>query len=80
MGDFSGVSAALAWNSSSIFIHSRNGLEIKPTEVASVYFSQSEIIHVLLSLVRSWGKPHAHVDTSLAHSTQASEIAPEIRI
>lgn len=54
--DFSGISAALAWNSSNIFIHSRNALETKPTKVASVYSSQSEIIHVLLSLVRSWRK------------------------
>lgn len=54
--DFSGISAALAWNSSNILIHSRNALEMKPTEVASVYSSQSEIIHVLLSHVRSWRK------------------------
>lgn len=57
---FFGILAAFALNSSNSLIHTRNALEIKPTKVISVYSCRSEIIHVLLALVRSWGKLFAH--------------------
>lgn len=58
-------SAAVVWNSSSIFIHKRLvnkrfALGSKPAKVASVYSSQSEIIHVLLCPMRSWRKLSVH--------------------
>lgn len=70
---FFGILAAFALNSSNSLIHTRNALEIKPTKVISVYSSRSEIIHVLLALVRSWGKLFAHTHWHIFRAFHTSQ-------